>query len=262
MSRLTMRALPLAVASWTLVSVIGSRAVASPRDSDERDRPVRDAAPRPKGVPGPPPGFRGAPSIDVHVDAPPGTVIESSPPNEGTWAPVCVAPCDMPLPWGRDYRINGDGVMPSSPFVLQGLPGQREDIAVRLASTHAYAGSVTLMVVGSLGMAAGVVLLLGSVLANASDCFDGPPGVPCQDVALNAQIGGAVSLAAGTAALITGIVLLRYSRSTQTQLVMPALMPQAALQPESIWRRAPEWREPAAATGAAATAIPVLLRTF
>ncbi len=267
-----MRALPLAAASWALVSVLGSRAAASPRDRDESDRPVREDSPRPEVIPevipSPPPSFRGAPSIHVHVDAPAGTVIESSPPYEGTWAPVCVAPCDTELPWGRDYRVTGSGVMPSLPFALEGQPGQREDVAVRLSPTVAYAGSVTLIVLGALGQGAGIVLLLGSVIVNATACGDTGPGVPCQDVARNAQIGGAISLAAGTAALIAGLLLVRSSRSTQTQLLMPALMPEAAPKPESAWRRMPEWREPVEAAGPAAiatiatTTIPVLSRSF
>ncbi len=69
-------------------------------------------------------------TLQVHLDASSKVVLERVD-EDGDAALACRAPCDVALDADALYRIDGDGLRPSSPFHLRSADGQRVVITPR-----------------------------------------------------------------------------------------------------------------------------------
>ncbi len=116
------------------------------------------------------PPAAGAPQPDtvrLHVEAPEGTPISvQGRPNDGyEWTPVCGGSCDRPVRLDWEYRVRGEGIKASDPFVLSS-GGQTADVKVDPASKGWFIFGIAAVVAGGgfllpLGLD---FMLVGSVL--------------------------------------------------------------------------------------------------
>ena len=112
---------------------------------------------------------------------------------------VCAAPCDRPMPIGRTYRIAGDDVHASSPFVLQGTTGSTTVLQVNDRKHHT--GSVVTQG-GVLVTLVGGLVLVGGLFGSCSE-----DSSACSDYRWLTVTGGALAVA-GVVTIVTGIVLM------------------------------------------------------
>jgi hypothetical protein len=181
-------------------------------------------------------------SVVVHIDADPGVVQEAISPGTGRWALVCAAPCDAPVPFGRQYRIAGDGIRPSRAFGIQAEPGQHVVITVSAGSRGALAGGITLVSVGAVAILVGLSVVLAGALVSCenTDLFTGA----CEGGSgTGLETAGAIISVAGVAILVGGIVLLASNARTSAVQTLGDLVPQAPPRPETAWLRAPDWHD-------------------
>jgi hypothetical protein len=201
-----------------------------------------------------------APVAFVHLEAESGVVLESALPRGRQWTTVCAAPCDVPLPLDRDYRVSGEGIRNSRVFRLEANPGQRVIISVSPTSKGAFAGGIALTSVGAGGIVVGLVMVLVGLVNN---CVT---SVTCEQNQSNAPLeeaGASVALI-GLGAMVAGIVLFAtniHSRATPT---LAELMPAPVARPETAWLKAPVWHDsPRESSIAPATVpYPVFSRSF
>ena len=135
---------------------------------------------------------------------------------------VCVAPCDRPMPIGRTYRIAGEDVHASEPFVLQGTTGSTTVLQVNDTKHHTGSlvtqGGVLVTLVGGFVLVGGV---FGSCTEDSS---------ACSSYRWLTVTGGAL-VAVGVATIVTGIVLMAqgsHSVVDQNDRAQPAVAPQKA----------------------------------
>jgi hypothetical protein len=112
-----------------------------------------------------------------------------------TWTPACVAPCAEKLDPRFSYRVSGDGLVPSGPFLL---PQGRESVVVDARMGSAY-GRVGGMLIGGAGVGA---LLLGGVALVATPILEdrnvGSPALRTGVLAGGVGLVGIGVLAVGT----------------------------------------------------------------
>lgn len=150
---------------------------------------------------------------------------------------VCAAPCDRPFPLGVSYRIAGEDVHPSEPFVLRGDAGST--VTLRVDDTKHHTGAVVVQG-GVLITLVGGLTLVGGIFGTCSETDNGS----CDRYRWLPYVGGAIA-AVGVATLITGIVLMSkgsHSMVEQTNgspLAPPAAKPVAFVLPPAVLRAAP-----------------------
>ena len=135
---------------------------------------------------------------------------------------VCTAPCDRPMPIGRTYRIAGEDVHASAPFVLQGTTGSTTVLEVNDRKHHTGSvvtqGGVLVTLVGGLVLVGGV---FGSCTEDSS---------ACSEYRWLTVTGGAL-VAVGVATIVTGIVLM--AQGSESSVEQRGLGAPAASPPKS-----------------------------
>ncbi len=117
--------------------------------------------------------------------------------HKAHWESVCTSPCDQDLALDARYRIVGDGLRKTSPFLLSGKPGDNVTIAFDGASTRTFVGGI---VVGGVGVAAVGLGLLALLIVG----IDHSNGVHTKDAA-SYEVFGAACIGGGL--LTTGVGL-------------------------------------------------------
>jgi hypothetical protein len=178
--------------------------------------------------------------VPVHLDAPSEVALEVR--MESGWQAVCWAPCDLRLPRDAEYRTHGDGLRPSSSFVLAPVGGSAV-LHVDPASASSGAGPVLI------GLGAAVVAVGGIIGAAVllSGLGGGSAGGDGAGVVVLGVIGGGALLCA-----FGGAALAARARTTVTQSSAPTAS------------RLPTWNTGLERTPQSRTsfAIPLLSGTF
>jgi hypothetical protein len=200
-------------------------------------------------------------SVLVHLDADDGVVLEHIAPGSGRWRPACTAPCDAELPLADQYRIGGDSIRRSRPFVLVGNPGQHVLISVSPASKGAFTGGIALSSVGAAAFGLGlVVLLIGAI----GTCTEEDDFGVCDATTPNngLETTGVVITLAGVGMMIGGIVLVASNSRTRETQSLSAFAPLP--RPDTAWLRTPMWKDLArdSAGEPKAMTLPVFTRSF
>jgi hypothetical protein len=125
--------------------------------------------------------------------------------SESPWATVCAGTCDRALPRTTLYRIGGSGVRTSKVFQLD---GDRETLHVETASSTAFAGGLTLTIVGGAAFLQGLGFLLVDALDGAIDGFNDN----------GFTLAGAVLVGTGLVTLIVGLVVLHGNLRTTAKV--------------------------------------------
>ena len=122
------------------------------------------------------------------------------PTQHGEWRHVCVSPCDQVVDVRRDYRVAGEGVVPSTAFKLQTTPDGRIGLSAKTAGTGRRSAGYALIAIGALGTAGGIGLLVaGEITKNHADA------TPSRTTAFRAA--GGAALGAGVVLLASGIAV-------------------------------------------------------
>jgi len=153
-------------------------------------------------------------SVTVHLEGADVTIEQMS---SGGWAAVCATPCDRPLAIGPSYRIVGDGVRGSRPFMLAGQNGDRVVLDVDTASKGGFVGGIVLISLGAPFIVIGGFTLLIVAALNSDSAY--------HDTG-TAEAVGWTMFGGGIAGLVTGIVLVSGNSSTKVQQSLDA--PKAA----------------------------------
>ncbi|MEO8878008.1 MAG: hypothetical protein ABI461_20620, partial [Polyangiaceae bacterium] len=135
----------------------------------------------------------------VLIEGPKEAVLERQ--AHDTWVGVCRAPCDRPFLVGATYRIAGDGVRDSEPFVLEGKSGTTVTLHVSEAK---HATGAALVQAGVIVSLLGGLTLLGGVFGS---CSDSSGSAACANYSWLTYTGGAVA-AVGVIGIVSGIVLM------------------------------------------------------
>jgi hypothetical protein len=198
-----------------------------------------------KGDEGAPQPLRGA---VVHIEGGHDVVLERSE-GDGPWTRACSAPCDQELPLDSMYRIGGSGVRLSEPFQLAARPGGRVSLRVDAASRLRFTGGFVLGGAGINAMGIGAMILLNKSLEaqGYGPATDSGPS----------KTAGQITLAAGAAALLAGVLLV--ATNSSSKFVQAAPVP-----PHDGWLPRPTWHEAATGPGTAtpATSFPLLHVAF
>jgi hypothetical protein len=162
----------------------------------------------------------------VLVDGPRAAMLERQ--DGDRWTRVCAAPCDRPFAIGMTYRIAGDDVRETMPFVLEGKPGAT--VTLHFSESKHATGSA-LVQAGVIVTIVGGLTLVGSVFGS---CSESGGEDACTNYQWLTYTGGAVAVV-GVAAIISGVVLMiQGSKGTVDQRVAHGLsFPIAPSQPFS-----------------------------
>jgi hypothetical protein len=153
----------------------------------------------------------------VLIDGPKEATLEQQ--DQDRWIRVCAAPCDRPFPIGKTYRIAGEDVRESPPFVLAGKAGStvtlhfsesKHDTGKTLVE-----GGVIVTLVGGLTLFSG---LFGS-------CSDSSGSDECSSYHWLAYTGGALAVV-GVTAIVSGIVLMVQGADASIDQTSVAKIPQ------------------------------------
>lgn len=150
------------------------------------------------------PARAAGPTAVVHVDASSRVVLERVD-DDGDTAVVCHAPCDVALAIGERYRINGDGIRPSSPFRLAGRDGARVVITPDLARSRSFVTGVVLTSLATLFLGGALAGLGGAVASNENfgGVVPGLLGILSGGISLSLGIPGTVMLANNVHSTVT-----------------------------------------------------------
>jgi hypothetical protein len=135
----------------------------------------------------------------VLMDAPKEATLERQ--DRDRWIRVCTAPCDRPFPIGRTYRIGGDDVRASTPFVLSGKPGST--ITLHFSESKHSTGKALVEGGVIVTLVAGFTLFGGLF----GSCSDSGGSDECSSYHWLTYTGGALAVV-GVAAIVGGIVLM------------------------------------------------------
>jgi hypothetical protein len=262
--------------SWLLVAGAARPAhAASPAESGEAPRaPSSDASP---ATPAPAPALLAVPSparraskAVVHIDADSGVRLEARTVS-GNWTSVCTAPCDEPVPLRWRYRIVGEHTSASSPFRLEGSPGDRLGLELAGGSKAMYAGGIALDAVGGVALIVGIAAIIVEATGFNGPCVEYDSlMMTCDEYApghssgVGVAAGVGVSIA-GLAMFVGGTMMIAKGMRTQvTQTVGSASSPPPSAPRASHWLRAPEWSDLAQLphVPSNATTFPLFSRSF
>jgi hypothetical protein len=148
--------------------------------------------------------------VYVLIDGPPGAILEQQNPTGDRFVSMCLAPCDRPYSIGRTYRIAGNDVRASEPFVLQGKPGSTVTVHYSEAK---HATGVVLTEVGVLVTIVGGLTLFGGVFGS---CSESGGEDACTTYRWLTYTGGALAIV-GVTAIVSGIVLMVQGSSASVE---------------------------------------------
>lgn len=157
----------------------------------------------------------------VLIEGPRAAMLERQ--SGDSFIAVCAAPCDRPFPLGVSYRIAGEDVHASEPFVLQGAAGST--VTLRVDDTQHHTGAVAIQG-GALVTLVGGLTLVGGIFGTCSETDNGS----CDRYRWLPYAGGAIAVV-GIATIITGIVLMskgshsKVEQTTSAPLVTPGATP-------------------------------------
>jgi len=146
-----------------------------------------------------PPPMSG-PRAMVHLDAPRHVSLYRIPAGTEKWVLACTSPCDIELPVGDDYRVQGTDVKRSDTFRLNVVNGN----ATIRVDPSSLGGSI---MGGVLATAGGITALTGLLV------------LPSKDT----RVGGVVALAIGLGLLVGGFLI--YRASSQTNVTLGVVAP-------------------------------------
>jgi len=171
----------------------------------------------------PRPKLARANEVYVLIDGPKAAVLERQ--DRAGWVGVCNAPCDRPFALGVTYRIAGEDVRESEPFVLEGKTGSTVTLHVSEAKRST---GVTLVEGGIIVAILGGLTLFGGVFGT---CAESSGSQACSNSQWLTYTGGAVA-AVGVVGIVTGIVLMvQGSHASVTATIAkasPASLPESA----------------------------------
>jgi hypothetical protein len=158
---------------------------------------------------------RNADRVKVHLTGDPGLDLERKIEGTQLWESICVGTCDMQVPLDGQYRVSGRGVRPSLPIAL--IPAKN---VLRLDTTPAYsaafAGGITLVIVGSLAIFGGVIAATVGANPQSPPCaFDGSCGA--EPVGHGELIGGVLSVLTGALVVAVGAIVIAIGDHTRTR---------------------------------------------
>jgi hypothetical protein len=209
------RAAWLSLLAGVLAAVVPSRADAQPREPAQQVR--------------------------VHIGGFPDATLEQDAHGDGIWTPVCSRPCNMLLPVGPSYQVNGDGIRSSSPFQLGAPPGGRVTLAVSPAWTGSFVFGIVLIPIGATASIAGAFVVALAPLASAGG--SDPSAPPPSDSSALTLGWSLVGL--GAVALVGGVLLIASNASTSVQQQVSSTVPTTLASQGDPWRLVPQWRESA-----------------
>ena len=179
---------------------------------DARSTPVtpEPSVPRAPPAPVPPPAKAHVlgPTVVVHLESSKPVKLERYDAERPNWDELCASPCDIPVPADGEYRIVGNGVLPSSGFHLE--PSADGRVVLDVSSSSRFwrdAGG---------GMLGGGILtaLYGHVWYGMGASFDGQPDAATQSVANGYKTVGAVLMVGGGVIAGIGTLLMLGNWST------------------------------------------------
>ena len=191
------------------------------------------------------------PKVRVHITSSSTVVLYRRVQGSTAWTQACTSPCNVDLPLGDSYRVNGNGVSQSNEFSLQGTAGSTVDIKVDGSST---AGMVLGGGLTGLGALVGYVGLV-ALAVSLGDNYHGDEKA--------ARVGGLVAMGLGTVAMVGGLLIFLASAKTdvtQNQTGTSSgkkngVSPSERTIATDAFRRDPTWRT---AEATAPTQFPVL----
>lgn len=164
-------------------------------------------------------GLAKADEVYVLMDAPKEATLEQQ--ENDRWIRVCGAPCDRPFPIGKTYRIAGEDVRESTPFVLTGKPGS----TITLHFSEAKHDTGKALVEGGVI----VTLVAGFTLFGGlfGSCGDSSGTDECSSYHWLTYTGGALAVV-GVTAIVSGIVFLVQGADSSVDQTTVAKIPQFA----------------------------------
>lgn len=175
----------------------------------------------------------------VHLSGTSNDVVLQAMHADGTWSTACNGSCDRPVPTAGTYRIDGLGLRASEPFSVEGA---KVSLTVGAASSAAFAGGVTLLVVGILAGGVGALgLMVDGLIRLGGGLNDGSDKLLLPSALLTA--GGSVAMVAGF------FLMLSNNRTTVSGAGTPRL---------PAWRELPSTSPPRLG----AVGFPLLAGTF
>ncbi len=198
---------------------------------------VTPTAPGPGRPPPPAPPRTGA-MVWVHLEGPDEARLEQDTTGQGDWQQVCSPPCNIQLPTGLDYRIQGGNIKASQVFHLTGNQGDHVTVNVNAGSKAWFVIGIVITPIGAIVALVGFFTgLIGSLGAATASSTTYGSSTTTQTNWNSVAAGGWTTFAIGAAALVGGIVLIvTNSKTTTSQEVSGGPSPDA-------WLRAPVWRE-------------------
>ncbi len=199
--------------------------------------------PAPAPAATPPPPMEG-PRVRVHVTSDKPVLLYRRPAGTTTWVQACTSPCDVELPTGDTYRINGNGLQGTKEFNLQASGGGAVNIEVDPASTAGMVFGGTLSGIGWLVGYVGLILAAGS----SGSSYRKDEGS-----------AGLIALGIGVAAGVAGVLI--FVSSAKTDIIQSSSKSGAGgtpPRPLDAFARQPTWRTTAAAERPAPAIFPVL----
>ena len=141
--------------------------------------------------------------VRVHLDAADDVMLQQKIGRE--WIDSCYAPCDRKLDGDARYRIEGNGVRPSSPFSLHAtsLEGS-ETIVVTPAYDAARGAGFVLIGLGAGGILIGSLLAWGGATAETCKGADNFPSTPDCETPYSFLVPIGIVIAVSSA-LVSGI---------------------------------------------------------
>lgn len=200
-------------------------------------------------------------SVVVHIDAARPVELEATEEGDNrhaVWTSVCVSPCDKSLPTNRLYRIAGEGVRSSRAVSFRGEPeGSHVYLNANVGTKGGFVGGIVLTSIGTAAAAVGATLVLLSQ-------NDGRYALATTTRTTNKDLlaGGLITMGAGVAMLIPGIILT--VKHASTRVVVSNAAPRTSAKGELLdaFRRDPVWNAPAIASSPAMVGTPLLSGTF
>ncbi len=135
----------------------------------------------------------------VLIDGPKAAMLEEQ--VSDRWIPVCAAPCDRPFSIGKTYRIAGDDIRETTPFVLTGTPGTT--VTLRFSEAKHDTGKALVEGGVIVTLVAGFTLF-GGVFGS---CSESSGSDECSSYHWLTYTGGVLAVV-GVTAVVTGIVFM------------------------------------------------------
>ncbi len=108
---------------------------------------------------------------------------------------VCSAPCDQWVPSNGRYLVDGESVRRSRPFLLIGRPGDRVVVTVNTAPASAFAGGIVLGAISLSMMTVGLMLFSAAANVDSIPAKPSSPWVPVgASLAVVGAVGTAVGV--------------------------------------------------------------------